>query len=74
MNIRKEKLNMFQAVYMALKPRLKEILTDEQSLILHLYLMENVGLMEIAERLNFSDYHVVKEELKEIELKVLALA
>lgn len=65
---------MFQAVYMALKPRLKEILTDEQSLILHLYLMENVGLMEIAERLNFSDYHVVKEELKEIELKVLALA
>lgn len=74
MNIRKEKLDMFQAVYTAMKPHLKEILSEEQCIILHQYLYENKGLMEIAERLNFSDYHIVKDELREIILKISALA
>ena len=73
MNIRKDKLDMFQAVYLAMKPHLKDILSEEQRLILHLYLYENKGLMEIAEQLNFDNYHIVKEELKVIELKILAL-
>ncbi len=34
MNIRKEKLDMFQAVYAALRPRLEVILTEEQRIIL----------------------------------------
>lgn len=29
MNIRKERLNMFQAVYAALRPRLEDILSEE---------------------------------------------
>lgn len=73
MNIRKDKLDMFQAVYLAMKPHLKDILSEEQRLILHLYLYENKGLMEIAEQLNFDNYHIVKEELKVIELKISAL-
>lgn len=32
-----------------MKPRLQEILSEEQCMILHLYLMENKGLTEIGE-------------------------
>lgn len=73
MNIKKDKRDLYQAVYMALRPHLKDILTEEQRIILHLYLMENKGFMEIAEIMNFADYHAVKEELKVIELRILAL-
>ena len=55
---------------MALKPRLKDILSEEQLIILHLYLMENKGLTEITEHLHFSDYHTVKEEIKDIQIKI----
>lgn len=41
-------------------------------MILHLNLAENKGLMEIAEQLHFSDYHIVKDELQTIELRLLA--
>ena len=58
---------------MAMRPYLKNILTEKQLIILHLYLMENKGLIEIAEKMNFSDFHIVKEELKIIELRILAL-
>lgn len=64
---------MFKAIYMAMRPHLKDILTEKQLIILHLYLMENKGLIEIAEKMNFSDYHIIKEELKIIELRILAL-
>lgn len=74
MNIRKEKLDLYKAVYMAMKPRLQEILSEEQSIILNLYLGKNKGLSEIAEQLNFSDYHIVKDELKEIEIRISALS
>lgn len=74
MNIRKEKLDLFKTVYMALKHHLKDVLNEEQMIILHLYIMENKGLSEIAEQLNFTDYRLVKEELKAIELKISALA
>ncbi len=74
MNIRKEKLDMFQAVYAALRPRLEEILSEEQRLILHYYLAENKGLMEIAEIMHFTDYHIVKDELQIIEARILSLA
>lgn len=73
MNIRKDKLDLYKAIYMALHPRLNEILNEEQSIILHLYLMENKGLIEIAEQLHLTDYHIVKDELKNIELRILAL-
>lgn len=73
MNIKKNKLNMFKGIYMAMRPYLKNILTENQLIILHLYLMENKGLIEIAEKMNFSDSHIVKEELKIIELRILAL-
>lgn len=73
MNIRKEKLDLYRAVYMAMKPRLKDVLSEEQVIILHLYLWENKGLTEIAEQLHFSDYHIVKDELKDIELRISAL-
>lgn len=58
---------------MAMKPHLKDILSEEQAIILHLYLWENKGLTEIAEQLHFSDYHFVKDELKDIELRISAL-
>lgn len=70
MNIRKEKLDLYKAMYMALKPRLKDILGEDQLIILHLYIMENKGLIEIAEHLHFLDCHTVKDELKEIQLKI----
>lgn len=73
MNIRKDKLDMFQAVYTALRPRLREILTEEQCIILYYYLAENKGLMEIAELMHFSDFHVVKDELQTIEARIIAL-
>lgn len=38
MNIRKEKLDLYRAVYMTMKPRLKDVLCEEQAIILHLYL------------------------------------
>lgn len=56
-----------------MKPHLKDILSEEQAIILHLYLWENKGLMEIAEQLHFTDYHNVKDELKDIELRISAL-
>lgn len=74
MNIRKDKFDMFQAIYMALRPKLCDILTEEQSLILHYYLAENKGLMEIAEIMHFTDYKIVKDELRKIESRVMALA
>lgn len=73
MNIRKEKLELNKAIYDAMRPRFEEILNEEQRIILHLYLAENKGLMEIAEQLHFAHYTIVKEELKEIELKISAL-
>lgn len=73
MNIRKERLEMFQAIYAALRPRLEDILTEEQRIILHLYLAENKGLQEIATQMHFSDYHIVKDELQTIETRILAL-
>lgn len=73
MNLRKEKIDLFKSVYMAFRPRLNDILTEEQCIILHLYLMENKGLMEIASQLHFSDYRIVKEELEAIELKILSV-
>lgn len=73
MNIRKERLNMFQAVYTALRPRLEEILTEEQRLILYYYLAENKGLTEIAELMHFTDYKIVKDELQTIEARILSL-
>jgi hypothetical protein len=73
MNIRKEKLNLYRAVYMAMRPHLKDILSEEQAIILHLYLWDNKGLKGIAEQLHFSDYHIVKDELKDIELRISAL-
>ena len=73
MNIRKEKLDLYRAVYMAMKPRLKDVLSEEQAIILHLYLWENKGLTEIAEQMHFSDYHIVKDEIKDIELRISAL-
>ena len=74
MNIRKDKLDMFQAVYMALRPKLSDILNEEQCLILHYYLGKNKGLREIADIMHFSDYKIVKDELKNIEARVLTLA
>jgi predicted DNA-binding protein YlxM (UPF0122 family) len=74
MNLRKEKIELYKTVYLAFSSRLNEILTEEQRLILHLYLAENKGLVEIAEQLHFADYHIVKEELKQIELRIAALA
>lgn len=74
MNIRKEKLDLYKTVYLALKPRLEEVLSEEQRIILHLYLAENKGLMEIAEQLHFANYQIVKVELQTIELKIAALA
>jgi predicted DNA-binding protein YlxM (UPF0122 family) len=74
MNLRKEKIELYKTVYLAFSSRLNEILTEEQRLILHLYLAENKGLVEIAEQLHFTDYHIVKEELKQIELRIAALA
>jgi predicted DNA-binding protein YlxM (UPF0122 family) len=74
MNLRKEKFELYKTVYLAFSSRLNEILTEEQRLILHLYLAENKGLVEIAEQLHFADYHIVKEELKQIELRIAALA
>lgn len=74
MNIRKEKLDLFKSVYMALKHHLKDVLNKEQIMILHLYLMENKGLNEIADQLHFTDYRLVKAEIKAIELKITALA
>lgn len=74
MNIRKEKFDLYKTVYLALKPRLEEVLTEEQRIILHLYLAENKGLMEIAEQMGFANYQIVKAELKTIELKIAALA
>lgn len=73
MNIRKEKLELYQTVYVALRPRLREILNEDQCIILHLYLAENKGLMEIAEKMHYDDYHVVKSELQTIKTKILAL-
>lgn len=61
MNIRKEKMDLYRAVYMAMKPRLKDVLSEEQPIILHPYLWGNKGLTEIAEQLLFSDFHIVKE-------------
>lgn len=74
MTIRKEKLDLYKAIYMAMKSRLQEILSEEQCMILHLYLIENKGLMEIAETMHFTSYHIVKDELESAELKILALA
>lgn len=73
MNIRKEKLNLYKVIYMAMEPHLEEILTEEQAQILHLYLSESKGLKEIADILHFSDYHIVKDELNNIEHKILDL-
>lgn len=73
MNIKKEKLELYKAVYLALKPRLQEILSEEQCIILYLYLYENKGLMEIAATMHFSDYHIVKNELETIETRILSL-
>lgn len=73
MNIRKEKLELYSVIYGALKPRLAEILNEEQRMILHLYLAENKGLVEIAEYMHLADYSVVKEELKAIKTKIAAL-
>lgn len=64
---------MFQAVYTALRPRLEEILTEEQRLILYYYLAENKGLIEIAELMHFTDYKIVKDELQTIEARILSL-
>lgn len=60
MNIRKEKLELYKAIYDAMRPRFEEILNEEQRIILHLYLAENKGLMEIAEQLHFAHYTIVK--------------
>ena len=73
MNIRKEKLDLYKAIYMAMKPRLQEILSEEQCMILHLYLMENKRLMEIAETMHFTSYQIVKDELENAELRILSL-
>lgn len=73
MNIRKEKVDIFKAIYMAMKPRLQEILSEEQCMILHLYLLENKGLMEIAEIMHFTSYKIVKDELANAELRILSL-
>lgn len=74
MNVRKEKLDLYKVVYIALKPHLKAILSEEQLIILDLYLGKNKGLSEIAEQLNLFDYHIVKDELKDIEIRITALA
>lgn len=74
MNIKKFKLDLYKAVYIALRPRFKEILSEEQCTILHLYLLEDMGYMEIAEKMQFANYQIVKDELENIELKILALA
>lgn len=74
MNVRKEKLDLYKVVYIALKPHLKAILSEEQLIILDLYLGKNKGLSEIAEQLNLSDYHIIKDELKDIEIRISALA
>lgn len=73
MDIRKEKLDLYKVVYNALRPRLSEILSEEQAQILYLYLGENKGLQKVAEIMHFADYHIVKEELKEIKLRNSAL-
>lgn len=73
MNIRKEKLDLYKVIYIAMEPHLKDILSEEQAIILHLYLSESKGLKEIADILHFSDYHIVKDELNNIEHKILDL-
>lgn len=74
MNIRKEKLELYKAIYLALRAKLQDILSEEQCIILHLYLYENKGLVEIAGTMHFSDYRIVKEELETIETRILSLA
>ena len=73
MDIRKEKLDLYKAVFIALRHRLNEILSEKQLIILHLYLIENKSLTEIADYLQLSDYQIVKDEVKEIKLRILAL-
>lgn len=41
MNVRKERIELYEVIYSALRPRLAEILNEEQRIILHLYLAEN---------------------------------
>ena len=59
MDIRKEKLDLYKAVFIALRHRLNEILSEKQLIILHLYLIENKSLTEIADCLQLSDYQIV---------------
>ena len=59
MDIRKEKLDLYKAIFIALRPRLNEILSEKQLIILHLYLIENKSLTEIADCLQLSDYQIV---------------
>ena len=56
-----------------MKPRLQEVLSEEQCMILHLYLLENKGLMEIAEIMHFTSYQIVKDERANAELRILSL-
>ncbi len=57
MDIRKEKLDLYKAIFIALRHRLNEILSEKQLIILHLYL--NKSLTEIADCLQLSDYQIV---------------
>ncbi|GEM_PF-1753622 len=59
MDIRKEKLDLYKAIFIALRHRLNEILSEKQLIILHLYLIENKSLTEIADCLQLSDYQIV---------------
>ncbi len=40
MDIRKGRVDLFKTIYMAFKPSLKNILSEEQMMILHLHLIE----------------------------------
>ena len=73
MNVRKEKMELYKAIYVAIKPQLKEILTEEQCIIIDSYLYKSKGLIEIAESMHFTDYHVVKDELEKIKSKILSI-
>ncbi|MCI6894654.1 MAG: hypothetical protein MR850_07685 [Bacteroidales bacterium] len=73
MDIRKGKVDLFKTIYMAFKPRLKDILSEEQMMILHLHLIEDKCMTDIADHLQLADVDAVREELKKIKLRIAAL-
>ena len=73
MRIHNLRAKIKQDLFEPFKAKFSDILNEEEILVLWYFAVQNIGYMDIAKRLNFTNWERVRDILEKIDAKLLSL-